>query len=141
MTVSVEKFVDEIVPIGELEINNTTYSVYKPQDLTEKNYIIYFLHRAKMLEAYEECKDMGLGKSAYLESKTITPVRAMVAAQLELDSKDLKVRPATLSKIYRSIEAMLDKALDADTEPTSGKPEEETPKKKAKAKSTTTSKS
>ena len=109
----IKRFVNEVEPLAQFELNNNIYQVFDPNDLAEKYYINYFSARAEIIDLANQYKESlntdevveGLLKNIELQNLLIAPVKKMIEAITQVE--EFNARPKVLMEIYNYIETLL----------------------------------
>ena len=121
MSKLIKRFIDEVEPIGVINIGGQEYKVFSPEDLEERYYIQYFYARAKSLDivkSFSEERELDDGEKIFVPSPNpadtvrmeiamLEPAKEMITALLQIDLDELKVRPKFIIAIYDELENIL----------------------------------
>lgn len=107
-------FTDSFSPLGEVVINDKTYSILPPNCLPEKFYINYYEARADIMDIVakysppEGASDLVKQASqARMDGVMIAPARRQIEALASQERDTLKITPGVVISVYNEVEKML----------------------------------
>lgn len=124
-------FTDSFSPLGEVVINDKTYSILPPNCLLEKFYINYYEARADIMDIVakysppEDASDLvKQAAQARMDGVMIAPARRQIEALASQERDSLKITPGLVISVYNEVEKMLQdyyKEMNNDQEETKQK--------------------